>query len=230
LTELFNLLTGYTRPQRFHHLVLAPTGLREHFVDLIRNEAEEARAGKAARIIAKVNSLIDDSVIEELYAASRAGVQIDLIVRGMCSLRPGLPGVSERIRVTSIVDRYLEHARVFYFHNGGTPTFWLGSADWMPRNFKRRIEIAFPVLDPQLQAKLKEILELQLIDSVKAWQMQPDGSYERKISTNGPGFRFQERFYEMLRADEISRSSRGIAMDGPDFPSGDDEIPLTHGT
>lgn len=230
LTELFNLLTGYTRPQRFHHLVLAPTGLREHFVDLIRNEAEQARAGKAARIIAKVNSLIDDSVIEELYAASRAGVQIDLIVRGMCSLRPGLPGVSERIRVTSIVDRYLEHARVFYFHNGGTPTFWLGSADWMPRNFKRRIEIAFPVLDPQLQAKLKEILELQLIDSVKAWQMQPDGSYERKISTNGPGFRFQERFYEMLRADEISRSSRGIAMDGPDFPSGDDEITLAHGT
>jgi polyphosphate kinase len=230
LTELFNLLTGYTRPQRFHHLVLAPTGLREHFVDLIRNEAEQARAGKAARIIAKMNSLIDDSVIEELYAASRAGVQIDLIVRGMCSLRPGLERVSERIRVTSIVDRYLEHARVFYFHNGGTPTFWLASADWMPRNFKRRIEIAFPVLDPQLQAKLKDILELQLIDSVKAWQMEPDGSYERKISTNGPAFRFQERFYEMLRADEISRSSRGIVVDGPDFPNGDDEITLTHGT
>ena len=228
LTELFNLLTGYTRPQRFHHLVLAPIGLREHFVDLIRNETEQARSGKAARIIAKLNSLIDDSVIEELYAASRAGVQIDLIVRGMCSLRPGLEGVSEHIRVISIVDRYLEHSRVFYFHNGGTPTFWLASADWMPRNFKRRIEIAFPVLDPQLQAKLKDILELQLIDSVKAWQMEPDGSYQRKISTNAAGFRFQERFYEMLRAEEISRSTKGISMGGADFRSGEEGLSLTH--
>jgi polyphosphate kinase len=204
--------------------------LREHFIDLIRNEAEQARAGKPARIIAKVNSLIDDAVIEELYAANRAGVQIDLIVRGMCSLRPGLEGVSERIRVISIVDRYLEHARVFYFQNGGAPTFWLASADWMPRNFKRRIEIAFPVLDPQLQAKLKDILELQLVDSVKAWQMEPDGSYARNNNLNGSAFRFQERFYEMLRAEEISRSSRGMAIDGPDFPSGDDDITLTHGT
>jgi polyphosphate kinase len=230
LTELFNLLTGYTRPQRFNHLVLAPTGLREHFLDLIRNEAEQARAGKPARIIAKMNSLIDESVIEELYAANRAGVQIDLIVRGMCSLRPGLKGDSERIRVISIVDRYLEHARVFYFQNGGAPTFWLASADWMPRNFKRRIEIAFPVLDPQLQAKLKDILDLQLVDSVKAWQMEPDGGYVRKIGVNGPAFRFQERFYEMLRADEISRSSRGMTMDGPEFRIADDDITLTDST
>jgi polyphosphate kinase len=222
LTELFNLLTGYTRPQKFHHLVLAPTGLREHFIDLIRNEAEQARAGKAARIMAKLNSLIDESVIEELYAASEAGVQIDLLVRGMCSLRPAVAGVSERIRVISIVDRYLEHARVFYFHNGGNPTFWLASADWMPRNFKRRIEIAFPILDPQLQTKLKDILELQLVDSVKAWQMKPDGSYVRKPSTDGRGFRFQERFYEMLRAEEISGSSKSITVDGHDFRSADD--------
>ncbi|HEX5607709.1 MAG TPA: hypothetical protein VFY96_14385, partial [Candidatus Binatia bacterium] len=159
---------------------------------------------------------------------NRAGVQIDLIVRGMCSLRPGLEGVSERIRVISIVDRYLEHARVFYFQNGSAPTFWLASADWMPRNFKRRIEIAFPVLDPQLQAKLKDILELQLVDSVKAWHMEPDGSYVRKPSVNGPGFRFQERFYEMLRAEEISRSSRGMAMDGPNFRSADDDLTAMH--
>jgi len=132
--------------------------------------------------------------------------------------------------VISIVDRYLEHARVFYFQNGGAPTFWLASADWMPRNFKRRIEIAFPVLDPQLQAKLKDILELQLVDSVKAWQMEADGSYARNNNLNGSAFRFQERFYEMLRAEEISRSSRGMAIDGPDFPSGDDDITLTHGT
>jgi len=222
LTELFNLLTGYTRPQKFHHLILAPTGLREHFIDLIRNEVEQARAGKAARIMAKLNSLIDESVIEELYAASEAGVQIDLLVRGMCSLRPAVAGVSERIRVISIVDRYLEHARVFYFHNGGNPTFWLASADWMPRNFKRRIEIAFPILDPQLQTKLKDILELQLVDSVKAWQMNPNGSYVRKPSTDGRGFRFQERFYEMLRAEEISGSSKSITVDGHDFRSADD--------
>ena len=197
LTELFNLLTGYTRPQRFHHLVLAPTGLREHFVDLIRNEAEEARAGKAARIIAKVNSLIDDSVIEELYAASRAGVQIDLIVRGMCSLRPGLPGVSERIRVTSIVDRYLEHARIFYFENGGVPEYLLASADWMPRNLDRRVEIAFPVLDPTLQSRVRQILDIQLADTVKARRVLSDGSSVRVHAEGRSPLRSQDRLYEL---------------------------------
>jgi polyphosphate kinase len=211
LTELFNLLTGYTRPQKFHHLALAPTGLREHFIGLIRNETEQARVGKPARIIAKVNSLIDGPVIEQLYLASQAGVKIDLIVRGMCSLRPGLQGVSENIRVISIVDRYLEHARIFYFHNGGSPTFWLASADWMPRNFNRRIETVFPILDPQLQIKLQNILELQLSDSIKAWRMQPDGSYVRHQHQNGPAFRFQEDFYNMLQDEEFARSSKVIA-------------------
>ena len=121
LTELFNLLTGYTRPQKFHHLFLAPMGLREHFTSCIRREADYGKAGQAARIIAKVNSLVDPAVIEELYLASQAGVQIDLIVRGMCSLRPGVEGLSERIRVVSVIDRYLEHARIFYFHNNGKP-------------------------------------------------------------------------------------------------------------
>lgn len=201
LTELFNFLTGYTRPQKFHHLALAPTGLREHFIGLIQKEAEHARAGKPARIIAKVNSLVDPPIIEQLYLASQAGVQIDLIVRGMCTLRPGLKGISERIRVISLVDRYLEHARIFYFHNAGNPTFWLASADWMPRNFVRRIEIAFPVLETQLQKQLKDILDLQLADTVKAWHMQPDGTYVRNRS-QAPAFRFQERFYEMLQAEE----------------------------
>src|SRR5262245_57759815 len=121
LTELFNLLTGYTRPQKFHHLILAPVGLREYFMTAIRREAENARGNRPARIIAKVNSLVDPSVIEELYLASQAGVQIDLIVRGMCSLRPGLAGISDNIRVVSIIDRYLEHARIFYFDNNGNP-------------------------------------------------------------------------------------------------------------
>ena len=213
LTELFNLLTGYTRPQKFHHLALAPMSLRQHFIRLIRQEAEQARAGQPARIIAKVNSLIDGAVIEQLYLASQAGVQIDLIVRGMCSLRPGLRGVSEGIRVVSIIDRYLEHARIFYFHNGGNPTFLLASADWMPRNFDRRIEIAFPVMEPQLQTRLKDILELQLADTVKGWWMQPDGSYVRSRNQDLPALRFQERCYEILQAENSSSSAKGIPID-----------------
>jgi polyphosphate kinase len=151
LTELFNLLTGYTRPQKFNHLHLAPLGLRDYFVMHIRQEADHARAGRPARIIAKVNSLIDPALIDELYLASQAGVQIDLIVRGMCSLTPGVPEVSDRIRVLSVVDRYLEHARIFCFHNNGEPLYLLASADWMQRNFDRRVEIAFPILEPALQ-------------------------------------------------------------------------------
>ncbi len=211
LTELFNFLTGYARPQKFHHLALAPIGLREHFLELIQNEIEHARAGRAARIIAKVNSLIDEAIIEQLYRASEAGVVIDLIVRGMCSLRPGVPGVSENIRVVSIVDRYLEHARVFYFHNAGEPSFWLASADWMPRNFNRRIEIAIPVIDPSLQNRLKEILDLQLADTVKGWRMQADGSYLRKASGKEP-IRFQEYYYEKLQSEAHSGACNSMAL------------------
>ena len=164
-----------------------------------------------------MNSLIDGAVIEELYAASQAGVKIDLIVRGMCSLRPGIKGVSENIRVVSIIDRYLEHARVFYFHNGGNPTFWLASADWMPRNFIRRIEIAFPVLEPQLQKRLKEILELQLTDTVKSWWMKADGSYGRNSQGESPA-RFQERIYEILQTEGRPGTSKNIAaIDEQDF-------------
>jgi polyphosphate kinase len=197
LTELFNLLTGYTRPQRFNHLSIAPLGLREHFVTHIRKEAEIARSGKPGRIIVKVNSLIDPAIIEELYLASQAGVQIDLIVRGMCSLRPGLPGISDHIRVLSIVDRYLEHARIFYFHNNGEPLYLWASADWMPRNFDRRVEIAFPVLDSVLQDRLKEILDTQLADNAKGWWMQSDGRYVRGTNNGAAPLRSQERLYEL---------------------------------
>jgi len=202
LTELFNLLTGYTRPQKFHRLVLAPMGLREHFIDCIRREVEHARAGQPARMIVKINSLIDPAIIEELYLASQAGVRIDLIIRGMCSLRPGLPGTSEHIRVLSIVDRYLEHARIFYFQNAGEPTCWLASADWMQRNFDRRVEIAFPVIEPQLQAKLKQILEIQLGDTVKGWSMRPDGSYVRNCNDGFTYARCQEQLYEMIQSED----------------------------
>jgi polyphosphate kinase len=210
LTELFNLLTGYTRPQEFHHLLLAPVGLRERFIDCIRKEAEHARGGLPARMIVKVNSLIDPAIIDELYLASQAGVQIDLIVRGMCSLRPGLPGTSERIRVSSVVDRYLEHARIFYFQNGGSPQCWLASADWMQRNFDRRVEIAFPVIDVQLQAKLKRILEIQLGDTVKGWWMQSDGTYVRRRNEGLPPLRCQEQLYELIESETgISAAARG---------------------
>jgi polyphosphate kinase len=208
LTELFDLLTGYTRPQKFNHLVLAPLALREHFVSLIRNEAEQARAGKPARIIAKTNSLIDEAVIEELYQASQAGVTIDLIVRGMCSLRPGLPGISETIRVVSIIDRFLEHARIFYFENAGNPIYLLSSADWMIRNFDRRVEVAFPVIDPQHQARLKEILETQLHDTVKGWTLQPDGSYLRTRVEGVPRLRSQELLYELTKNGAVGKSAR----------------------
>ncbi len=197
MTELFNLLTGYTRPQKFNHLLLAPVALREQFLARIRKEADHARTGQPASIIAKVNSLIDPAVIDELYMASQAGVQIELLVRGMCSLRPGLPGISERIRVLSIVDRYLEHARIFYFQNGGEPIFLLASADWMQRNFDQRVEIAFPILDPVLQKRLKDILDTQLCDNIKGWWMHPDGSYLRTPTDGGAPLRSQDRLYEL---------------------------------
>jgi len=199
LTELFNLLTGYTRPRRFNHLMVAPTDLRDGLVARIRREADHARAGRLARIAAKVNSLVDPILIEELYAASGAGVQIDLIVRGICCLRPGVPGLSEGIRAISIVDRFLEHARLFYFQNGDAPEYLLASADWMPRNLDRRVEVAFPVLDPALQAELRTILDVQLADTVKARLLRSDGSSQRITAAPASSLRSQERLYELAR-------------------------------
>jgi polyphosphate kinase len=205
VTELFNMLTGYTRPRRFRHLVMAPGGMRDAFQQRIRREAEHARRGEPARIVAKMNSLVDRTLIEELYAASQVGVRVDLIVRGICCLRPGIPGLSDRIRVISIVDRYLEHARVFYFHNGGHSEYWLASADWMPRNLDHRVEIAFPVLDPRLQSEIREVLEVQLTDTTKAREIQIDGSSTRVRVASGPPVRSQERLYGLVAAD--SRAS-----------------------
>ena len=198
LTELFNLLTGYTRPRGFHHLMVAPTGLRDGLIMRIRREAEHARAGRPARIIAKMNSLVDHALIEELYRASVAGVQIDLVVRGICCLRPGVPGLSERIRAISIIDRYLEHARVFYFQNGTQPDYLLASADWMPRNLDHRVEVAFPVLEPALQRQIRDILEVQLADTAKARVLRADGRSERiHVAEGGNALRSQELLYEL---------------------------------
>ncbi len=197
LTELFNLLTGYTRPRGFHHLILSPDGMREGMIQRIRREAEHARAGRPARIIAKMNALVDRRLIEELYEASAAGVRIDLIVRGICCLRPEVPGLSENIRVISIIDRFLEHARVFFFENAGKPEYLLASADWMPRNLDRRVETAFPVLEPRLQAQVREILEIQLADTVKARRILPDGTSVRVTAEGRPTVRSQERLYDL---------------------------------
>jgi polyphosphate kinase len=207
LTALFNLLTGYTEVRSFNHLILAPTELRKAFVTRIRREAAHAEAGRGGRLIVKMNSLVDQALIEELYAASGAGVEIDLIVRGICCLRPGIPGLSDRIRVRSIVDRYLEHARIFYFENAGEPEYLLASADWMPRNLDHRLEIAFPVLAPALQAQLREVLETQLADTVKARLILPDGTSERVRPGDRPPLRSQERLQELTSAarDDLSR-------------------------
>ena len=197
LTELFNMITGYTQPRGFNHLLVAPTDLRDGLVERIRRETDHARSGRPARLIAKMNSLVDAAVIEELYAASQAGVEIDLIVRGICCLRPGVPGLSDRIRAISIVERNLEHARIFYFDNNGEPEYWLSSGDWMPRNLDHRVEVAFPVLEPILQSQVREILEIQLADTVKARRFLPDGTTERVRPDGREILRAQERLYEL---------------------------------
>ena len=204
LTELFNLLTGYTRPRAFHHLIVAPFQLRDAVIERIHREAEHARAGRPARVIAKMNSLVDSRLIEELYAASQAGVAIDLIVRGICCLRPGVPGRSGGIRAISIIDRFLEHARIFYFDNDGAPEYLLASADWMPRNLDRRVEVAFPVLDPRLQAEIREILAVQLADTVKAREILPDGRSRRIELAGAAPLRSQERLYELAGPPRVT--------------------------
>ena len=186
VANLFNLLTGYAEPPRWKKLTVAPFGLQERLIELIGREADKARRGEPARVIAKMNALVDAAVIRALYAASQAGVEIDLLVRGICCLRPGVPGVSERIRVSSVVDRFLEHARVFVFGAGDNPDCLLSSADWMPRNFHSRIEVMFPVEDKALKARLVgEILGLPLQDRTRARRLQPDGSY--RPAEGGPG-------------------------------------------
>jgi polyphosphate kinase len=180
VTALFNMLTGYAEAPAWKKLAVAPFTLQDRVVELIDREAARARAGEPARIVAKMNSLVDPLVIRRLYAASQAGVEIDLLVRGICCLRPGIRGISERIRVTSIVDRFLEHSRIFAFGAGDRAEVYLASADWMPRNFIRRIEVMFPVEAPELRARLlNEVLATQLQDNVKAHRLNADGSYMR---------------------------------------------------
>ena len=178
-TAVFNMLSGYSEPVGWNKLSLAPLWLRDRFHYLVEREIRHAREGQEAHIIAKMNSVCDKDIIELMYKASKAGVKIELIVRGICCLIPQLEGVSENITVRSIVGTFLEHSRIFYFENGGNPEIYMASADWMSRNLDRRVEIMFPVEDAKLKKEVKHILDVQLADNVKAQLMQPDGSYVR---------------------------------------------------
>ena len=183
-TAVFNMLSGYSEPKNWNKLSLAPLWLRDRFTELIQRETEHARNGGEAHIIAKMNSLCDRDIIALLYEASAAGVKIELIVRGICCLKTGIPGVSENITVHSIVGNFLEHARIFYFRNNGMEEYYMGSADWMPRNLDKRVEILFPVEDEKLKTELGHILQIQLDDNVKSHILQPDGSYV-KVNRRG---------------------------------------------
>ena len=199
---VFNYLTAHSESDDYAPLLVAPLTLAENTIRLIQRETEHAAAGRPARIVAKMNSLLEPSVIEALYAASKAGVQIDLVVRGICSLRPGVKGLSENIRVRSIIGRFLEHSRIFYFENGGTVELYCGSADWMPRNLFERCEVVFPIRDAQIGARIRnEILAAYLADSVKARLLDGGGTYHRVRDTEGgsalPAFNSQEFFMKV---------------------------------
>jgi polyphosphate kinase len=207
---VFNTLTGLAGYPGLKKLMVAPFDLKERLIGMIERERDHARAGKQARIVAKLNSLVDQEIIEKLYEASCAEVTIDLIVRGICCLRPKIPGLSENIRVISIVGRFLEHSRIYYFSNVGQPDLYLGSADWMPRNFLRRIEVAFPIMDPALRDRvISEVLPNFLTDRVKARELQPDGNYRRlKPEGTEPRVQAQWQFREKSRQRQQAPKSK----------------------
>jgi polyphosphate kinase len=205
VAQLFNMLTGFVYRPQFKKLLVAPISMRQRFLEMIDREVQHHRKGKGGHIIAKMNALDDRQIIDALYEASAAGVEIDLIVRGICQLRPGLPGKSETIHVISIVGRFLEHARIFYFANGGKPETYIGSADWMTRNLDARVEAAVPIEDPRLQEEVKAILDLQLADNVKAWDMQANGSYVQRRPSAGEEARSSQ---DLLMQQALERAGR----------------------
>jgi polyphosphate kinase len=185
LTDLFNFLTGYSLQKAYRQLLVAPLTLRDRMAALIHREIDHVQNGGEGKIIAKMNSLVDGKLIRLLYEASQAGVEIDLIIRGICCLRPGLPGVSDNIRVVSVIGRFLEHSRIFWFHNHGKPEYYMGSADWMPRNLDRRVEAITPILDPKLTQELQDILDIMLADNRQAWDMNAQGEFVQRHPAEG---------------------------------------------
>jgi polyphosphate kinase len=182
LTKLFNLLSGYASEPQYKAMLTSPVGVREGLTERIRREIENKNAGKAARIAFKLNSLVDERIIDELYLASKAGVEIDILVRGMCSLRPGVPGLSETIRVNSVLGRYLEHSRIFYFENGGDPDVFIGSADMMHRNLDRRVETLVRIAQPNQIEQLRRIIDIGMSKEVDSWSLDNQGAWQRKSS------------------------------------------------
>lgn len=210
LTDLFNALTGFSRQTAYRDLIVAPANMRRRLLEMISREADHAREGRKARIIAKMNSLVDSEVIQALYDASQAGVGIDLIVRGICCLRPGVPGVSEHIRVISIVGRFLEHSRIFYFENNGDEEFYFGSADWMPRNLDRRVETLAPVHEEDHHRKLMALLTACLVDNRQAWDLDADGTYTQR-TPDGEEFSIHQK----LLADSWGINLESVSAPGP---------------
>lgn len=204
-SSIFNMLSGYSQLDRLYKLEVAPYGLRRKFLDLIAMEVKNAKAGKSAGIIAKMNALVDDEIVNALYDASQAGVSIQMIIRGICCLRPGVAGLSENIRVTSIVDRFLEHSRIFYFHNNGFEQVFLSSADWMHRNLDRRVEVIFPVEDEGLKERVKAWLDIILQDTVKARVLEADGKYHHVDKRGKKQLQSQLYLYEAIKAESESR-------------------------
>ncbi len=215
---VFNTLTGLASYPGLEKLLVAPFDLQRRVLGMIERERDHALAGKGGRMIVKLNSLVDQEAIEKLYEASRAGVKIDLIVRGICCLRPGVPGLSENIRVVSIVGRFLEHSRIYYFENAGEPVVYLASADWMPRNFQRRVEIAFPIEDQTLREELiEEVLPAFVNDCVKARELQANGTYRRVHEIEGQPRRqaqlyFRERSRKQARTAAEAQKARAVKL------------------
>lgn len=216
-SALFNYLTAYCELPQWRKLIVAPSRMQNFFLEKVQQEINNQQAGKPGRIIAKINGLLEPAVVQALYKASQAGVKIDIICRGICALRPKLPGISDNIRVISIVDRFLEHSRIFYFHNAGDPQVYIGSADWMDRNLSRRVEVVFPIEQPDLKQRLiREILATSLADNAKARELQPDGTYRRLHPEAGqPLLRSQERFLELAAQNAARRLPEGIPEPTP---------------
>lgn len=218
VSALFNYLTGYAELPQWRKLLVAPSRLQTVMIEKIERESANQKAGKPARLLVKVNGILEPAVVKALYRASQAGVKIDIACRGICSLRPGIPGVSDNIRVISVVDRFLEHSRIFYFENGGNPEVYVGSADWMDRNLSRRVEVVFPVEQADLKQRVIEILKITLADNVKARELLPDGTYQRLKPAEGmPTLRSQQRFLEL--AAETGTRPVAAPADPPPTPA-----------
>ncbi|MBM4077213.1 MAG: RNA degradosome polyphosphate kinase, partial [Planctomycetes bacterium] len=210
-TAFFNAITGYSQPQQFRKIDMAPIGLRNKLLEMISAETERKKHGQKAVIMAKLNSLVDGEIIEALYDASQAGVKIRLNVRGICCLRPGVPGLSENITVTGVIDRFLEHSRILYFYHGGDERLFISSADWMPRNLDRRVELLVPVDDPGCREKLLSILKIHFQDNVKSRKLLPNGRYQPvKAEKNAEIVRSQEALYN--RTLETVEQARRAAL------------------